>query len=153
MKIGIKYNYYEEYRKPIRENYSDEDSFTVAFCCWELCQKPMLAMFVSPVDKNIKMKVRKHRVEKTCLKIGAEVDILRWDENGINSKVKVTKIKEGLSRIVVYCDKGYFHFSKYNHKKDNIIFTWTCRGKKWNKKYQRWVNGNYYYYENKCRTN
>lgn len=148
MKIGTKYWYYEKYKEPKLSAYNSKDDFQIAYTCWKLQEEGgILAVIVESISGNIKMEIKRSRAEKNRLKVGNHVKILRWDGNGVPSKVKILKIKEGKARVVIYCDKGYFHYSKDNCKKNNIYFNWTCKGKKWNKEYQKWIDGNDYYYE------
>jgi hypothetical protein len=152
MKIGNKYWYYSVDKKPIEEDFETYDIFLAHMCAYKINNEsePMYKAFIphaQPVGDKLKTWIE--RVEKTEITIDKIIKVERWDGNGIPDKVRVIKIEEKTNSIKVICDKGWFKYSKKNCKKDNIDFNWTCKGKKWQKEYMKWVNGEQYYYKRK----
>lgn len=150
MKIGNKYYYYEVDKKPKEENFESNEIFMLHMAAYKFNNEcdPILKSFIPRAEPvNDKLQTWKKRVEKEEITVGNKIRILRWDGNGIPDEVKVIKIKEKVNSIKVYCNKGWFKFSKKNHKKDNIDFNWTCKGKKWQKEYMKWIDGSEYYYK------
>lgn len=144
MKIGKKYSYYTRYKEPFEKDFSNKNDFITALSEYKLL-KTVASAFLCPQ----KLKSYKKRYPKNKIETGATIFIERWDSNGIDDEVKVVGIDQGLSRIIVKCNKGWFIFSKWNCKNKDIDFHWTCSGKKWQKEYMKWINGNRYYYEDK----
>ncbi len=145
LKINTKYQYFEKTKKPVLGDYNNSEEFETA-CILYKCEKGFGGFIdINSFSKRIKLKKTKVRRKRLEINIGSTVFIDRWDGNGICDKVKVISIKAGISRVIVKTNKGVFVFSKWNSLKDNIDFKWTCKGKKWEKKNMRWINGNNYY--------
>ena len=138
IRIGNKYNYFRRICK------GDGDSKQRA--AYEMSNMSHISDFISVNFEG--MKFWNKRVEKYKLDIGKIVLIERWDGNGISDEEIITKIQKDNTnnRIIVFTKNGHFHFNKENCEKDNIDFAWTCKGKSWEKKSMKWVDGKRYYY-------
>lgn len=142
MKIGKKYRSFQVIKRPLRKHYKSEQEYIIAKAGYKFNKTPMGGFSVEWEG----IQYKEDRLYNTEIKIGTKINIKRWDLNGTDNKVKVISIKEGTSRIIVKCDKGIFVFSKWNCESDDIYFKWTCKGKKWHKKYNNRIYGPSYYY-------
>ena len=152
MKIGFKKYYWEEDIYPTKERYPTEEEFKVAIASWNInnskCGKMGLTYSVPasrPFLKKLCFKL------KTEIKVGNKINIDRWDGNGVCSTVTIEEILiENERSIIVKCNKGSFKFNKQNFKDVGIEFKWKNKKKySWKRQYQRWINGNDYFFENK----
>lgn len=95
------------------------------------------------------MKFWNKRIEKHKLDVGKIVLIERWDGNGIPDEEIITSIKIDSTNngIIALTKNGHFCFNKENCEKDNINFTWNCKGKDWEKRNMKWIDGKRYYFK------
>lgn len=135
MKLNNKYRYYKVPVKPEKEDFKSEDDYNFAMALYNTS-----SLFDLKVTENpLKFKtIRRPRKE---IKVGAEIKIERFDGNGYPAVVKVLRLSTGVSRAVVYTTKGYFIFSKDNCQKDSIDFHWTSKGREWDRRFRKWIDG------------
>lgn len=139
MKIGNKYNYFKRISK------GDDNSRQQA--AYEMSKMPVISYFVSAYFEGIKSWTK--RIEKRKLDVGKIIFVERWDGNGIPDEETITNIEQedANNEIVVFTKNGHFSFNKENCNKDNIDFTWTCKGKDWEKRNMKWIDGSRYYFK------
>ena len=147
MKLNNKYRYFEVEKEPKTEDFPSPSMFTKAYSAYTTSKKLGGAFSGNDLLKERLIKTREVRIERNEIKVGNTVNIERWDGNGIPGKVMITELEISLDKVLVRCDKGWFVFSRDNCKKDNIDFNWTAKGKEWEKKYKKWVDGNKYYFK------
>lgn len=139
MKIGNKYNYFKCISKGSCNSKQQ--------AAYEVSKMPVISGLVSINFEG--MKFWHKGIEKRKLSIGKTVLIERWDGNGIPDKEIITNIEINSTNngIIVFTKNGHFYFNKENCNKDNIDFTWTCKGKEWEKRNMKWVDGSRYYFK------
>ena len=143
MKINNKYSYSETYKKPNRVDFPINTDFKLAEMTYKF-NTGHLGQFTNMVAYGeAELKTYKRRRLRREIKVGSTVFIERWDGNGIDSEVIVTKIIPEIEGVKIITDKGYFLFTG---KKD-MEFTWTKRNTAWERKYKKWINGELYYYK------
>lgn len=145
LKINNKYRYFKKTKEPTQKDFKNEQDYELAKALYDLEKKIGHLVSMNPIRDDVKLKTIKKRLPRIEIKVGATIFIERWDGNGIPDKVKVVGVKVGKTRAVVRTNKGFFVFSIWNSKKDNIPFNWTCKGKEWQKEYMKWVDGNKYF--------
>ena len=145
LKINNKYKYFEKTKKPIRNDFKNEKDYLIAETLFKIEKITGRLICANDVENKVKLKITKTRLPNIEIKIGSTIYIERWDGNGIPDEVKVISIKASKTRAIVKTNKGFFVFSIWNSKKDNIPFKWTCKGKKWQKQYMKWVDGSRYF--------
>lgn len=100
---------------------------------------------INSEDNFPQLKEVTRRVPRIQIVEGATILIERWDKNGIHEEVKVESIKKNKNRGIVKTNRGYFVFSIWNSKRDNIDSTWYNAEKGGIKEINRWVDGDKYY--------
>lgn len=145
LKINNKYIYIEKIKKPNKVDFENESDFLTAKAMFDFESFTGGLVSTSSVGEKVKLKTTKLRLPRIEIKEGSTIYIERWDGNGIPHEVKVVSVKKGKSRAIVKTDKGFFVFSIWNSKRDDIEFTWTCKGKGWEKRYKKWIDGDRYF--------
>jgi hypothetical protein len=145
LKINNKFKYISKKKNPILNDFQDEVKYNIAKQIFELDKSSNGLISINVINKDFKLKSTIKRIKRFELKIGNIVFIERWDGNGIPDEVRIISIKKSISRAIIKTDKGFFIFSKWNCKKDNILFNWTCKGKEWQKNHMKWIDGDKYY--------
>lgn len=141
LKINERYDYYSYVKRPLRKDYKTEDDYILAKKLYKL-NKSLCGIIEIESEKILRKEAKLKNIE---IKIGSKIFIERWDGNGGYDSVKVLSIDNSSTRAIIKTNKGYFVFSIYNCQKDNIEFNWTCKGKSWEKKFQKWIDGRKYY--------
>jgi hypothetical protein len=144
LRINKKYIYFEDYIKPKESNFNSVEDFLVAKSIYSLHKRYGHLVNIEALNFTMtRGKKRSKPLNRIC--VGSKVKVLRWDGNGTPSEVTVTNIIPFKDYAKVYTDEGYFIFSKENCQKDNIDFFWTSQNRSWEKEYQCWIDGSWYY--------
>lgn len=149
LKINNKYKYFEKTKKPLLSDFENEKDYIIAKTLFNLQKECGFLVSAKDAKNKVKLKTTKTRLPNKEIKNGNTIFVERWDGNGIPDEVKVVNIKYGKTRAVVKTNKGFFVLSIWNSKKDDIEFNWTCKDKKWEKQYKKWVDGNRYFLREK----
>lgn len=137
MILGKKFIEYTDYVEPLEEDYNSDLDYLIA--------KTQFNMkgLVSFDKTSLKTKVIS-KLDNIELRKGNKVFIKRWDDNGIDGKTLIIDIMWESEFPEIICQDGYFIF---NPNEEYNEFTWTSKGRIWEKKYQKWIRTNSYYIE------